>query len=225
MRCVDKGIAPQIYAYYKQARNDLGDRIGWICSYCEMPVKNMIEVEHVHPIREGGDELEWDNFLLSCRYCNGVKNNRNANRAGYLWPDVDNSILAFEYSELHVIEPAGDLAPEITNMAQRTIDLMGLNRHPGLVNEPTDADSRWIHRIEAWGIIEESYSDWINNRSPAFARQIARTALGQGFYSFWIKKFCDERMVINEINHIFPNKYQPKFNADNELVLRPNGSF
>jgi len=225
MRCVDKGTAPNIYTYYKAARNDLGNRIGWICSYCEMPVKNMIEVEHVHPINNGGDTLNWNNFLLSCRYCNGVKNNNNLNRGGYLWPDIDNTILAFEYSELNIVEPASGLPVPIRDMAQSTIDLMGLNRHPGLVNEPTDADSRWINRTLAWGIIQDSYNDWITNRSQAFARQIARTALGHGFYSYWIKKFQNEAMVLNEINLIFPNTYQPQFDAEMVLVLRPNGSF
>ena len=170
MRCVDKGTAPDIYTYYKAARNDLGNRIGWICSYCEMPVKNMIEVEHVHPIANGGEELSWDNFLLSCRYCNGAKLNRNISRAGYLWPDTDNTMLAFEYSETNIVAPKAGLPEQITAMAQNTIDLMGLNRHPGLANEPTKADTRWINRIEVLGIIEDSYKDWIKNRSAAFAR-------------------------------------------------------
>jgi len=190
-----------------------------------MPVKNMIEVEHVHPVDNGGDPLGWDNFLLSCRYCNGVKNNNNLGRAGYLWPDADNTIFAFEYSESKIIEPNARIPDATKIMAQHTIDLMGLNRHPNSANEPTDADSRWINRIFAWGIIEETYSDWINNQNLAFARQIARTALGHGFYSFWIKKFSNEQMVVDAINAIFPNTYQPQFDENGLLILRINGSF
>ncbi len=225
MRCVDKGIAPEAYSYYKDARNDLAGRIGWICSYCEMPVKNMIEVEHVHPINNGGDALDWNNFLLSCRYCNGVKLNRNLNRTGYLWPDIDNTIMAFEYTESEIVEPSAGLTDEIAMMAQNTIDLLGLNRHPGLVNKPTKADTRWKIRTEVLGIIHDSYYDWLEHRSLAFARQIARTALGHGFYSFWIKKFEHEQVVLNEIMLAFPHTHHPQYDAAGGLVLRENGSF
>lgn len=54
------------------------------CSYCEMGVRNMVEVEHVVPRNHGGAPLEWENFLLSCRYCNGIKSNKNISRAGYI---------------------------------------------------------------------------------------------------------------------------------------------
>ncbi len=47
MRPVDKGIASTKYSNYSDARHDLANVIGYYCSYCEMPVKNMIEVEHV----------------------------------------------------------------------------------------------------------------------------------------------------------------------------------
>jgi 5-methylcytosine-specific restriction endonuclease McrA len=82
MRSVQRGVAPKIYKDYKAARNDLTGRLGWFCSYCEMPVHNMIEVEHIQPVANGGNELDWDNFLLACRYCNGNKRD-NSRATGY----------------------------------------------------------------------------------------------------------------------------------------------
>ena len=98
MRPVTRGDSPRTFTNYKQARDRLMERIGPYCSYCEMRVTNMIEVEHIVPVANGGEELDWNNFLLSCRYCNGNKGNNNQDRAGYLWPDRDDTDLAFAYS-------------------------------------------------------------------------------------------------------------------------------
>lgn len=225
MRSVDKGAAPRTYTHYKAARNDLANRIGWYCSYCEMPVKNMIEVEHIHPVAHGGNELDWGNFLLSCRYCNGIKSNNNADRAGYFWPDVDNTPLAFVYSELHIIEPADGLPAHEATMARATINLTGLNRTPHSGNEPTDADSRWIARINAFGVINESYNDWFTCQTPEFARQIARTATGHGFYSFWMLKFAGIQLVIDAIIAEYVGTYLPQYDAMGIKMIRPMGTF
>lgn len=224
MRSVAKGNSPTSYSNYKIARNDLAARIGWYCSYCEMPVANMIEVEHVHPVNKGGQELEWGNFLLSCRYCNGVKKDRNHGRNGYLWPDQDNTSVAFHYSEDKIIEPAASLPDGIKSCAQETIDLMGLNRTPHSSQEPTDADSRWIKRIEVWGVIHDSYNDWLANQSEGLARQIGRTASGHGFYSYWIKQFSAFPLVVEAINTSFKGTYRPVF-INGHLQVRPGARF
>ncbi|MBK9452257.1 MAG: HNH endonuclease [Bacteroidetes bacterium] len=109
MRCIEKGASPRQYKDYHDARNDLAGRIGWYCAYCEMRVTNMIEVEHVHPVNHGGNELDWNNFLLSCRYCNGIKTDRNTSRRGYLWRLIStirfmpSIILKSRSSSLHTI--------------------------------------------------------------------------------------------------------------------------
>jgi hypothetical protein len=146
MRPIEKGIAPKQYTNYQNSRSDLVQQIGWYCSYCEMPVKNMIEVEHVVPVKNGGKELDWDNFLLFCRYCNSVKVDRNTSRKGYFWPDIDNTFLAFSYTPVKMIEPNEQLTSTKMAIAQNTIDLMGLNRYPGSLNEPTEKDTRWRSR-------------------------------------------------------------------------------
>lgn len=224
MRSVAKGDALNSYSNYKGARNDLAARIGWFCSYCEMSVHNMIEVEHIRPINKGGEELDWENFLLSCRYCNSVKKDRNDGRDGYLWPDQDNTSVAFTYSEDKIIEPAPNLPPAVERYAQETIDLTGLNRAPHSGQKPTDTDSRWIKRIEVWGIIHDSYQDWLTNQSEVTARLIGWIASGHGFYSCWIKQFSDFPLVLEAINNSFSGTYRPVY-IDGQLQVRPGAKY
>lgn len=110
MRPVKKGISTKIYSHYSKARDDLFNKIGMYCSYCEMRLANMAEIEHVVPVANGGDGLNWDNFLLSCKYCNTTKSNDNTSRLGYYWPDKDNTFLAFEYDEINIISAASCLS-------------------------------------------------------------------------------------------------------------------
>lgn len=76
MRPVDKGGAPQEYTQYKDAEKDLEARLGAYCSFCEMTINHAPEVEHKEAKAKGGAELEWENLLLSCKYCNTRKGTR-----------------------------------------------------------------------------------------------------------------------------------------------------
>lgn len=202
MRQVDKGTAPNVYTDYGDARHDLAGRIGYYCSYCEMGVNNMIEVEHIHPISNGGNPLDWNNFLLSCKYCNTVKRANNLSRTGYFWPDIDNTDLAFNYSEIDVIQPKPTLAAPLTANAEATINLMGLDRKPGGTNEPTPADTRWVIRQQAWDKAKKSYNNWIKLPDPVIAEQIGITSL-DGNYSIWCEIFKDVPMVLAEIDNAY----------------------
>ncbi len=204
MRPINRIAAPNVYKHWGDARNDLAAAFGWYCSYCEMSVTNMLEVEHVVPRSHGGDPLNWNNLLLSCKYCNTIKLNNNRSRDGYVWPDRDNSDLAFKYSEHNVIEPTISI---IENEAEESIRLMGLNRRPGGLNRPTEADSRWLLRIEAWRIAKLSLANWRKVPIPEMAEQIALTALGTGFYSIWVTVFAGIPEVLTEIKMKFPNTY------------------
>lgn len=200
MRAVEKGPPPRVYKRYGDARPDLVGRIGWYCSYCEMSVSNMIEVEHVVPRQRGGDPLAWENFLLACKYCNTVKSNRNSSRAGYLWPDEHPTHLAFDYGEVEFIRPA---AGPTADAALATIDLMGLDRRPGGPNKPSKADARWIHRLEVWRIAKRSLYNWHALPHREMAEQIALTAAGSGFYSIWTYVFREVEEVLPLIREKF----------------------
>jgi hypothetical protein len=219
MRPVIRGTAPNNYSHWGQARNDLAAKIGWYCSYCEMGVTNMIEVEHIVPRDHQGAPLDWNNFLLSCKYCNTVKSNNNVGTDGYVWPDRDNTDLTFNYSQLNVIEPVNN---GVRTEAQATIDLMGLDRRPGGRRRPTQADSRWIHRLEAWLAARRSLKNWNGTPSPAMADQIALTAKGHGFYSVWMNVFKDIPDVLDAIRNEFPNTYN-NIDVSGTRILRAGG--
>lgn len=206
MRPVSKGSAPRVFNSYRDARHDLAERIGYYCSYCEMATWNMIEVEHVYPINNGGDELEWSNFLLSCRYCNSVKSNDNLDRNDYIWPDRDNSDLVFDYDEVSIISPKPGILVNINQAAGRTINLMGLNRTPGLPNLPTEADTRWRSRFEAWDKANKSLARWRVRPSIEMAEQIAESAT-VGHYSIWCTVFKDEAQVLTKIRRAYKGTY------------------
>jgi len=225
MRPVDKGAAPRIYTAHGDARHDLAGQIGYYCSYCEMGVNNMIEVEHVHPTHNGGNPLDWNNFLLSCKYCNTVKNDHNLNRTNYLWPDIDNTDLAFNYSEVDVIQPRATLTGPLATYAQATINLMGLDRKPGGVNEPTKADTRWVLRDSVWAIAKLSYNNWIKLPQQTMARQIGITAL-VGNYSIWREVFQNVPIVLDEIDNAYLTYglFKQYNHGTAVRVVRANGS-
>lgn len=223
MRPVKRGTAPKTYSNYRDARNDLADRLGWYCSYCEMPVKNMIEVEHVIPkIHPPYLELDWNNFLLSCRYCNGVKGDKNTSRTGYVWPDQDNTDFVFDYDEIKVISAKSGLSQTIEDAANKTIGLMGLNRISGGAIEPTDADTRPFSRQEAWFEARASLGRWRGAPIQPMAEQIAVAATGFGHFSIWCTVFDGEQMVIEAIRNAFRGTYQDT-NPSGVRIVRANG--
>lgn len=224
MRPVDKGAAPRAYTDYGQARHDLAERIGYYCSYCEMKVFNSIEVEHILPQNQGGTVLDWKNFLLSCKYCNTIKSDHNTNITDYLWPDRDNTDLAFDYSEADVIKPAALPTQQLIDKATSTINLMGLDRFKGGTNEPTFSDTRWRSREEVWTFAKKEFLNWREAPIIQMARSIANAAFLAGHYSIWMKVFYTEQMVLDEIDQIYRTIHLFKeFQANGDRVVRPNG--
>ena len=223
MRPVDKGEAPKVYTNYGKARHNLAEKIGYYCSYCEMKIANGIEVEHILPRNQGGAPLDWDNFLLSCKYCNTIKSDHNSKLSNYLWADRDNTDLAFFYSEANAISPKTTLAKSLQVLAQNTIDLMGLNRFPKGKNTPTEADTRWRSRKKTWDIAKFSYTDWKEAPIMQMAKQIARTSLS-GHYSIWTEVFKKEPLVLKEIDKIYTKiGLYKKYTKTGERKLRKNG--
>lgn len=100
MRPVDKGEAPEhVFKKYQEAEPYLEERLGAYCSFCEFPIRHVPEVEHKEAKAKGGDELAWENLLLSCKYCNTCKGTivAKGDKEKYLWPDEDDTFHAFSY--------------------------------------------------------------------------------------------------------------------------------
>lgn len=224
MRPIDKGAAPRAYTAYGQARHDLAERIGYYCSYCEMKVFNSIEVEHILPQNQGGAVLDWDNFLLSCKFCNTIKSDHNSNTTDYFWPDKDNTDLAFVYSEADVIKPAALPTQQLIDKATATINLMGLDRFKGGVNQPTFSDTRWRSREEVWTFAKKEFLNWKEAPIIQMARSIANASLLAGHYSIWMKIFETEQLVLDEIDQIYRTKNLFKVcEANGQRVVRQGG--
>ena len=65
MRAVDKGDSPyENINRYQDAIPFQRERIGLYCSYCEMLIKHVPEVEHKVSKSLGGELTEWENLLL-----------------------------------------------------------------------------------------------------------------------------------------------------------------
>ena len=219
MRPVVRGLAPRTYTGHRQARDPLAKRIGFYCSYCEIAVTNMIEVEHVVPISQGGGELDWNNFLLSCKYCNTNKRDNNISRNGYLWPDRDNTDLAFAYDIHSVIRPrVGSRQRE----ADATILLMGLNRGGAGAPAATVADLRPSHRIDCWLAAQRALELYMEQPTERMAELVAIAAQGRGFYSIWMTVFSDYPQVQQYIRVAFPGTYVEE-DEDGVRVVRPGG--
>src|SRR5690606_24842339 len=104
MRPVTKGGIPQIngtdktVSDYKDWRQDLIDRIGNFCSYCNMVLNDSPQVEHVAPKSTNPAlALVWSNMLLACGPCNRAKSNLPYDLSTHYIPDYHNTHLAFDY--------------------------------------------------------------------------------------------------------------------------------
>ena len=108
MRPVERGAAPREYARYGDAIDDLEERLGRYCSYCERRLPIGLAVEHMAPKSLHPDrEVDWDNFLLGCTNCNSVKDVADVADGDILWPDRHNTMLAVAYSRGGFVRLAG----------------------------------------------------------------------------------------------------------------------
>jgi hypothetical protein len=233
MRPVSRGTAPRTYTKHQDARNDLIQVIGWYCSYCEMPIKNMPEVEHELPVHHGGGVVDWDNFLLSCKYCNTVKSDHNTTLSGYFWPDTDNTFRAYLYHPYLPIEPVSTLSVQETSQAVAMIALCGLNREPGTSNLPTQRDNRWNSRREAWNKALLALEGWkkfkTHKRIPAYLKEemaisITNQATAEGHFSIWMTIFEDDNEIRNRLIANFPGTASDCFDTDTVPIPRLNGN-
>lgn len=205
MRPVERGQAPRIYKKYTDAISDLEQRLGTYCSYCERTVKSSLAVEHKYPKKKCRTlRLEWKNFLLACNTCNGIKGQRIMQEV--IWPDLNNTLLAIEYSEGGFVAVASNLNNSQDIRAKSLIDLVGLSRHPGNVSDkPTRRDTRWMDREEIWQAAEGCKSNYaILGKSEEALSLVLIAAKHSGFFSVWIEVFKDEPEVLNALIAAFP---------------------
>lgn len=59
---------------YKKRRLEVLARDQWTCVYCQQPANT---VDHVIPIKAGGDPVSPDNLVACCTRCNSRKGSRS----------------------------------------------------------------------------------------------------------------------------------------------------
>ncbi|MCK9636899.1 MAG: HNH endonuclease [Methylobacter tundripaludum] len=232
MRPVNRGDKPTgsngnpvDFKEYGDARDDLVERIGDYCSYCESPLLAPA-VEHIQPKKkEATLEKTWSNFLLACTYCNSIKGEKTVdagNLNDYFWADTDNTFRAFIYEK--------DRAPQIDTslnaikqqVAHNTLELTGLDRepaHPRL----TGKDRRWIKRKEAWGKAETAKANLEQQSTELMCNQIIDTATSTGFWSVWMTVFQDYADMRRRLIEAFQGTSEECFDHNTQPVQRAGG--
>lgn len=198
MRPVDKGKAPDvIFKKYQDAEPYLEERIGPYCSFCEFYIQHVPEVEHKESKSQGGEELEWGNLLLSCKYCNTRKgiSVKGGDLKKYLWPDEDNTFYAFTYSEAIPKLNEEYLKEQDESVREKAENLYNLLKLGNIPTNPSDRDRRFAARNEAKNCAVNSRNAWENMQHPtdkeAYLAQTIILAKATGFFSVWMDVFKD----------------------------------
>lgn len=198
MRPVSKGKLPYLYTNgepYGQAAEGLTARIGKYCSYCERLLDHGREVEHIQPKSIAANsalETEWSNFLLACKNCNATKSKHNPGLDEWLIPDRDNTQAAFVYREDGVIDVAPPLLAPTRPQAEKTLELMKLNREVrSLADEKGNlvALDRRSQRMQARLLADRWVLKFTARPTADNADAIADLARTGGFFSVWMTAF------------------------------------
>lgn len=231
MRPVTRGPAPRVYTAYKQAFNDLVARMGRYCSYCERELPASLAVEHVVPKSlDPAKETDWDNFLLGCTNCNSVKLAQPTTMRDFLWPDRDNTLRAYDYSQGGFVTVASGLTATMSRKADKLMTLVGLDRHQDAsYPRPASGDQRWLQREEAWTLAEECQSDLTDTLANAPASEaivrglIVKIAINKGFFSVWMTVFAGDAVMRADLVQAFTGTAADCFDAQMAAVKRPGG--
>lgn len=226
MRPVERGPVPVLtngqpktVTDYKDWRADLIDRLGNYCCYCNMPLHDSPQVEHVAPKSlVPGLKLEWDNMLLACGPCNSIKDNNPCATTSHFLPDTHNTHLAFTYAlrpHLKLVASiAGIVLPEPAlpsvqqQKAQATITLCGLDRvEQTSVQQRRASDLRWHYRFQAMVLAARYRSAWDTLPAPAvstFTTLLPDIVHYVGFFSVWFAAFHDVPAIKQLLIQAFP---------------------
>lgn len=205
---------PKIVSNYRNWRSDLITRIGFYCSYCNIPLKDSPQVEHV--IAQDIDdtkEHDWDNMLLGCGPCNRTKSAQPCPPTTHYLPQYHNTHLAFDYfisTDLINSQPAAFVkfigGGCSQTKSENTIKLCALDRDTTkTLSQATDL--RWKYRYEAIkisNIWREQYDKWAYTKIDQFVILLKTVVQENGFWSIWFKKFEDVYEIRKMLLEDFP---------------------
>lgn len=225
MRPVNKNPPAGPFSDPAAAQKPLYERLGKYCSYCERWMPCGLAVEHKRPkSKHPFYKFLWSNFLLSCGNCNSGKGYRRVFLKYYFWPDVDNTFRAFNYDNEGFVSVSKSLPKQKRRIAQRTIQVLGLNRHLWKNRKPAQSDDRWSDRRSAWQKAELLRIELENHDTTQQRNHIINMALERGMLSIWLSVFRDHPQIKVRLLQAFlgtdTNSYNP---ANGDPIPRPGG--
>lgn len=228
MRPVDKGSDLGEIKSYENAQQPLTERLGEYCSYCERWIASGIHVEHKKPKKEYPEtQFSWRNFLLACGNCNSGKGHGKLNLEDYLWPDSDNTFLAFNYDSQGRVLPNKIHADLINRKIESTWLALGLNKHPDSQiaghQIPSSKDKRWLHRQQAWKNAVNRKSQLAAFDTAVRRNEIVEMAVQRGFWSVWMTVFQDDADMRRRLIEAFPGTCPSCFDDNTQPIRRPGG--
>jgi uncharacterized protein (TIGR02646 family) len=220
---VDGQGSPRAFSEYAEARGELIARMGEYCSFCESQLNASLAVEHVLPKQHHpGHALDWNNFLLACVNCNSTKGHTPIQLQDYYWPDRDNTARAFAYKADGVVTPAPGLTSAQRQVAQRTLELTGLDKLPK--NDPKASDRRWMHRRDMWGRAEEARDCLAAHNTERMRQFIVKQAIALGYWSIWMAVFAGDVDMRQRFITAFSGTPVQCFDAQTQPIQRMGGA-
>lgn len=227
MRPVNKGIAPNVYSDYRDAFQDIVAAIGPYCSYCERKIETHLAVEHKQPQNHAPLlKNDWSNFLLACVNCNSCKGRQEIVLNNYLWPDTDNTLFALKYTLGGIIEINKSLSNNIQTLAEKTLELTGLDKYPGNSNPkkiPSRSDLRWQRRREIFDSAEKLKTRLESNNTMEMRETIVEFALAHGMFSIWWTVFDHDTDMRRRFKEAFLGTELQCFDGIENLQPRQGG--
>lgn len=224
MRPIDRGTAPANYTRYEDAGPDLRKRLGPYCSYCERRIETNLAVEHVQPKSlVPALSTNWDNLLLACTNCNSIKGKTPIILADYFWPDVDNTLRAFEYGPDGLIGPHPCLMPTMAKKATATLQLTGLDRDPSNYGRKLASDYRWQRRQEVWEKAKMCRDTLTSQDTVKVRELIVENATACGMFSIWWTVFAGDVDMRQRLREAFVGTDAGSFDGKENPVPRAGG--
>ena len=230
MRPVSKGSSPKPNcSHYRNAFDDLEDRIGLFCSYCEQPIQHAPEVEHVQPKSlEPHLERCWNDLLLGCSSCSKTKSGKPVILAQVAIPDTDSTLMGLVFGEGGTVGLSPHLTDEQTKLMRNVVSIVRLDRHPNAKKKddrPRRGDKCAKLRSEVW-ILANRYLGCIEQpvRDPLMRKCTAEDlAPSKGFFSIWMTVFQNHPDMLKRFIRAFRGTDTNGFDSKGQAMYRPGG--
>lgn len=231
MRPVLRGRSPQTEEFepYTKSLPHLVSRLGSYCNYCERYVEANLAVEHIQP--KGlpqHDHLRgtWSNFLLGCVNCNSTKLNKNVDFDELLFPDRDNTALAFDYlQDGSVVTSEYAKNNGLEDLCKSTLKLTGLDKKPAQITDENDklvALERVSQRMQTWLLALQMAALIDANDTSELRTAISKLASRAGFFSIWMKVFQHDRNMRLSLIEAYPGTRRSGCFDDDGILISPH---